>query len=58
MAARDIKAGETIAPEMLYAMRPQEYAGGLPSEEYEAVLGKKIKKDLKKFGPITRDILP
>ncbi len=57
MAGRDIKAGEVIVPEMLFAMRPQEYAGGLPSEEYEKVLGKKVKKDMKKFEAITKEIL-
>lgn len=53
MAGRDIKAGETITPEMLYAMRPQQYAGGLPSEEYENVLGKVTKRNIKKYEPIT-----
>lgn len=45
MAGRDIKAGETIAPKMLYAMRPQQYAGALPSKEYENVLGKMTKME-------------
>lgn len=53
MAGMDIPAGTIITQEMLYAMRPQMYAGGLPSEEYENVLGKKVKSDLKKFDPIT-----
>lgn len=57
MAGRDIAAGEVITPEMLYAMRPQQYAGGLPSEEYENVLGKKIKETLKKYDPITKELL-
>lgn len=57
MAGRDIKAGETITSEMLYAMRPQQHAGGLASEEYENVLGKKIKQTLKKYDPITEEIL-
>lgn len=57
MAGCDIKLGETIMPDMIYAMRPQQCAGGLPSEEYESVLGKKAKKDLKKFEPITREVI-
>lgn len=57
MAGRDIKAGEIITAEMLYAMRPQIYANGLPSEEYEDILGKITTKDLKKYDPITKNIL-
>lgn len=57
MAGADIKEGEVITKEMLYAMRPQQYAHGLPSEEYESVLGKKAKKAIKKFEPITRESL-
>jgi sialic acid synthase SpsE len=57
MAAQDIKAGTILKPEMIWAMRPQEKAGGLPSEKYPEVLGKKIKKGLKKFKPIIRKLL-
>lgn len=57
MAGRDIKAGEVLYKEDIYAMRPQKFAGGIHSEEYEKVLGKKVKKDLKKYDPITWEIL-
>ncbi len=57
MASQDIKAGTVLTKEMIYAMRPQKYAGGLPSEEYENVLNKKVNKDLNKYDPITKDIL-
>lgn len=57
MAGRDIAAGEKVIPEMLYAMRPQIYAGGLSSEEYENVLGKIAVRDLKKYDPITSENL-
>ena len=57
MAGDDISAGTVLVPAMIYAMRPRIYAGGLPSEEYERVLGKRVKKDLKKYEPITADIL-
>lgn len=57
MAGQDIPAGVLITKEMLYAMRPQQYAGGLPSEKYEEVLGKKTKVALKKFDPITTEAL-
>ena len=52
MAGADIPAGTVLTGEMVYAMRPQAYAGGLPSEEYERVVGKSVKKDLKKYDPI------
>ncbi len=56
MAGQDIPAGTTITAEMLYAMRPQQYAGGLASEEYEKVLGRTTAKTLKKFEPITAEV--
>ena len=57
MAGCDIEAGETLTSEMIYAMRPQQYAGGLPSEEYPNVLGKKVLKKLKKYDPITTEVM-
>lgn len=57
MFGENLEAGTVIAKEMIYAMRPQKYAGGLPSEEYEKVLGKKINKDIKKYDPITWEVL-
>lgn len=57
MAGRDIPAGTAITADMLYAMRPQAHAGGLPSEHYETVLGKQSQRDLKKYEPITWDVL-
>lgn len=57
MAGQDIQASTVITAEMLYAMRPQAYAGGLPSEEYENVLGKKTTRALKKYDPITREVI-
>lgn len=57
VAQCDIPAGATMTPSMLFALRPQEFVGGLFSEEYVNVLGKKTKKDLKKFEPITWEVL-
>lgn len=55
MVARDIPAGTVIDSEMLYAMRPQIHAGGLPSERYEEVLGRISARVLKKYEPLTED---
>jgi len=52
MAGRDIPAGTLVTADMVYAMRPQIYAGGLPSEHYELVIGKKVKRDFKKYDPL------
>ena len=57
MAGKNILAGEKITSDMLYAMRPQMYACGLPSEVYENVLGKTAVKNLKKYDPVTWDAL-
>ena len=57
MASGDIPAGTTLSAAMLYAMRPQQYAGGLPSERYESVLGRRVNRALKKYDPITVDVL-
>lgn len=57
MAGQNIPAGAAITSEMLYAMRPQVHAGGLPSEEYENVLGRIAKTDLKKYDPIKWETL-
>lgn len=57
MAGQDIAAGTIITKEMLYAMRPQQYAGGLPSQEYKLVIGKKSSVGLKKYDPITKEAI-
>ena len=57
MAGQDIPASTVITGEMLYAMRPQMYAGGLPSERYEEVIGRSVKIDLKRYDPVMEEIL-
>lgn len=57
VAGRNIKKGSVIKKDMVYAMRPQGYIDGLPSEEYEKVLGKKTKIELNKYDPITSEVV-
>ena len=57
MAGADIPAGTVLTADMLYAMRPQQFAGGLPSEKYEQALGKTTKTTLKKYDPITAEVI-
>ncbi len=57
MAGQDILIGTILTAPMLYAMRPQIYAEGLSSHEYENVIGMRVTRNLKKFDPIQYDIL-
>lgn len=52
VAARDIARGVSITPELVYAMRPQQFIAGLPSEDYEHLLGKRALADIKKYQPL------
>jgi len=56
MAGTDIPAGAVLEPDMMYAMRPQAHAGGLPSEKYPDVVGRVVKIALKKYDPITENM--
>ena len=47
VCAQDIKKGEIIKPEVLLAMRPQDFLKGLGSEYYEAVVNKIAGRDMK-----------
>lgn len=57
VAGRNIRTGEILTSDMVYAMRPQAYVGGLSSEEYENVIGKRVNKDLNKYDSITMSVL-
>ncbi len=52
----DFPAGTAITSPMLFAIRPQELVGGLPSEQYVNVIGKKLKSGVKKFDPVVADL--
>jgi len=56
MAGQDIPSGTVLTSDMIYAMRPRSLLKGLPAHEFYNVVGKKVKKDLKKYDPITNDI--
>lgn len=56
MAGADIPVGTVLTKDMIYAMRPQQYAKGAPSEEYEQFIGKKTKVALKKYDPISGNV--
>lgn len=57
MAGRDLPAGTILTKDMIFAMRPKMFAKGLPSENFELILGKTLKRDLPPFDPITWDDL-
>lgn len=57
VAGQDIKKGTVLTKEMIYAMRPQGYLKGLPSEEYERAIGKIVNRDFKKYDPISYEVI-
>lgn len=57
VAAQDITAGTVLTEDMVYGMRPQAYADGLPSEQFEIVIGQTVTQDLKKYDPIQDNYL-
>ncbi|MAG12899.1 hypothetical protein CL630_03775 [bacterium] len=57
MVGVDIPKGTIVTKEMIFAMRPKMYAGGLPAERFHDVVSKRAKKDLKKYDPIIMEIL-
>jgi len=57
MAGADIKEGTKLAKDTIFAMRPIMHAGGLHASKLEDVLGKCVTKNIKKFDPITENIL-
>lgn len=57
VAAVDIPKGTKIKSDVLFAMRPQLYLKGLPSDEYGNVLGKKSKIYITKGSPIQREFI-
>ncbi len=57
MAGANIPKGTIVTKEMIFAMRPKVYAGGLPAEKFHDVVGKRVKRDLKKYDPIIIEVL-
>lgn len=56
MAGKNIEKGHALSADDIFAMRPQKFAKGVPSQNYEFVLGKRINRSLKKYEPITLDL--
>lgn len=57
VASQDLPEGTVIEPSHVFAMRPQAYLNGLPSEAYADVLGRRLKRPHKKYEPLTPDAL-
>jgi len=51
---RDVKAGETLRPEHVRAIRP---GSGLPPKYYDAIIGKSVKRDVSRGTPLHWDLL-
>ena len=52
--AQDLKAGDTLTPESVRAVRP---GNGLPPKHLDAVLGRKVRADVRRGTPLTWDVL-
>jgi len=57
MAGTALPKGAVITKDAVYAMRPQMRAGGISSDRFHEVVGRKTKKPLEKFEPITKETL-
>lgn len=53
VAGADLPVGTRLTADQLYAMRPQFASIGLPSQDYPRVVGRQLKRALKKYEPIT-----
>jgi sialic acid synthase SpsE len=56
-AAADLPVGHVLAPEDIYAMRPQAYLDGAPSEEYATFIGKTLNAAVIRFQPLKTSFL-
>lgn len=52
VAGANIASGSTLNKNMIFAMRPKMYSKGLPADQFEKVIGKKIKQNINKYDPI------
>jgi N-acetylneuraminate synthase len=52
--ARNLKAGDTLTPENVRAVRP---GNGLPPKHLDAVLGRKVRADVRRGTPLSWDVL-
>ena len=57
MAGENLAKGAVITKNVVFAMRPQKLAEGLSSDCFYDVVGCKTKRALKKFDPITKDVI-
>lgn len=55
VAGRNIKAGELVTENMIFAVRPRAHVPGLPANRFHDVIGKRATRDLKKYDPVSED---
>lgn len=55
VAGTNIPAGTIITKEMIFAMRPGMHLNGLPSDQFNDIINKKTKRDLKKYEQLTEN---
>lgn len=52
VAGADIPAGTVLTKEIIFSMRPKMYINGLGAEQFDTVVGRKLRKSLHKYDPI------
>jgi sialic acid synthase SpsE len=57
VAFKDLEAGTVLQKDMIAAMRPQMQSTGFPSQEFEAILGRRITRNMRQYDPFTKDLL-
>ena len=57
MAGENLAKGAVITKNAVFAMRPQMQAGGISSDRFSEIVGRKITRALKKYDPITEKVL-
>jgi len=51
---RDLKAGDSLSPDNFRAIRP---GLGLPTKHYQSLIGRRIRRDVKRGQPLTWDLI-
>jgi len=55
-AGRNLPEGRVLAKGDIFAMRPAKGNRGLPATEFERIIGKKLRKTVRKYDPLTAEL--
>jgi sialic acid synthase SpsE len=57
VAGADLPVGAILTRKLIYSLRPQAHLAGLASDKFEQILGRRLKRSLKKYEPIKEEDL-